>query len=357
MKKIYSKFVKDRRKEFQIETALWDDNGTRYVSKRGLYEEGKEHIERVLETYQLYDKSGLVCGAKKQGDEVEFDYVCGETFEEKLLAALGKQDKAGVESLICEYNNIVDKVCLVGEEGIVQNTEMSKNVLGEQIAGVKGYSNVIFDLTFDNLIFDGQDYKIIDYEWRFGFCIEKEFIKFRAVYAFIMKFCGYVKAVFETDDFYGLFGISAENVNRYLAYNTSFVSYVYEENGYNAILKNYEKISVDMFGEQTGVGFKVLQMKKAENSKTYEDLFFEKMMGVIEKNKDYYDDYTKFYRVTEKIRKLRPNGYTDTREFVEEFSAYIDDLYGLVGFYKGILEQNKKRRGVRSIVRKLTRRG
>ena len=54
MKKIYSKFVKDRRKEFQIETALWDDNGGKCVSKRRLYEEGKEHIEQILETHTLY---------------------------------------------------------------------------------------------------------------------------------------------------------------------------------------------------------------------------------------------------------------------------------------------------------------
>ena len=97
--KIYSKFVKERRKEFQIETALWDDNGKKTVSKKSLYSEGRNHIDRILETYNLYLESGLICGAQKQDDAVFFEYVDGKTFEELLLSAIKRKDQNDVENL------------------------------------------------------------------------------------------------------------------------------------------------------------------------------------------------------------------------------------------------------------------
>lgn len=357
MKKIYSKFVKDRRKEFQIETALWDDNGSKCVSKRSLYEDGKGHIDHIIETYCLYSKSGLICKAQKYDDKVFFEYIDGKTFETMLLSAMKRKDQKSVENLIQQYNKIVDEICSVGKKKKIQDTEASKGVFGMLTTDVDGYSNVIFDLTFDNIIYDGQDYKVIDYEWRFDFCVEKEFIKFRAAYSFMMKFKGVVIDLYSIEEFYRLFGVKAENVSRYLEYNNNFVIYVYGKENYNDIIKKYEKMSMELFEEETMGTLKTLQKRKSANVKSYEEMFFDKLLDVVEKNRDYYDDYTKFFKVTKKIREFTPNGYTETPEFVEEFTAYIDDLYNLVEFYKSNLEQCKgstNQRKLRSIFRRLT---
>lgn len=357
MKKIYSKFVKERRKEFQIETALWDDNGQKYVSKRNLYQEGREHIDCIFKTYNLYSKSGLICGAQKDDDKIVFEYIDGKTFENMLLSAMKRHNKQDVEDLIRQYNEIVEKLCAIGGQETCGNIEVAEKIFGIQKTGVEKYSDAIFDLTFDNLIFDGKTYKVIDYEWCFDFGVEKEFIKFRAAYAFVMKFKGLVIELYSTDEFYQLFGVKIENITRYLEYNNSFIIYVYGTENYNDIIKKYEKMSIELFEEETMGTLKTLQQRKSAGEKTYENLFFDKLLNVVEKHKDYYDDYTKFYKVTQKIRELKPNGYTETHEFVEEFSAYIDDLYGLVEFYKTnyeLLKEQIDQRKLRSIIHKLT---
>lgn len=342
MKKIYSKFVKDRKKEFQIETALWDSNGKKLVSKRRLFEEGQKHIDHILDTYNIYSESGLLCEAQKNDDMIFFEYIDGNTFETTLLSEMKRKNKKSVESLIQQYNGIVDEVCAVGQKDNVQNMNESREVFGNFLTDVGGYSNVIFDLTFDNLIYDGTNYKVIDYEWRFGCCIEKEFIKFRAIYAFVMKFKAIVIELYQIDEFYELFGVKTGDIDRYLEYNDSFITYVYGKENYNDILKQYEKMSIEICNAEAMGTLQILQKRKDMHSKSYEDLFFDKLLGVIEKNKDYYDDYTKFYKVTRKIREIKPNGYTDRSEFVEEFTAYIDDLYDLVEFYKSNFEQYKR---------------
>ena len=282
-----------------------------------------------------------------------------------LLSAMKRREQKKIEDLIRQYNHIVDEVCVIGGKEKSSNAEAVENVFGIPVMDVDRYSNVIFDLTFDNIIFDGQKYKIIDYEWRFNFGVEKEFIKFRAAYSFVMKFKGVVIDLYSIDKFYELFGVKAENVSRYLEYNNNFIVYVYGKENYNDIIKKYEKMSIELFEEETMGTLKTLQKRKNADIKSYEDIFFDKLLDVVEKNRDYYDDYTKFYKVTKKIRKLIPNGYTETPEFVEEFTAYIDDLYGLVEFYKNNFESLKERadqykeqidqRKSRSIFRKLTR--
>ena len=334
MKKIYSKFVKDRIKKFQIETALWDVDGVKCVSKKALYAEGQEHINNILETYDTYFDSGLVCGAKQLNDMVLFEYIDGRTFESQLFSAMKKGNKVEVQRLVERYNKIVDDVCAVGQ----------------QDADV--YSNVIFDLTFDNLIFDGQDYKVIDYEWRYVAGIEKEYITFRAAYAFLMKFKGVLVKLYSIEEFYDFFGVSSKNIGRYVEDNNRFIVYVYGQENYNQIIKKYEKMSIELFEDQAMGTLKTLQKRKNAQGKSHEGLFFDKLLSSVEKNKEYYDDYTKFYKVTQKIRDMNPNGYTETPEFLEEFSAYIDDMYGLVEFYKNnfqlsqqqneLLQENKE---------------
>lgn len=334
MKKIYSKFVKDRKKEFQIETALWDDEGKRKVSKRKLYADGQTHIDTIIDTYQMYTDSGLVCGLEESDDKIFFEYIDGITFERQLIDALKESDKTKTEELVGRYNKIVDEICAWNKGSAKQKEIGFESVFGDKLFDVEGEPNIIFDLTFDNVIFDGASYKVIDYEWRFEFPLEKEFVKFRAVYAFVMKCKGLIDSLYSVEEFYDLFFVSLENQERYLEYNNNFIKYVYGTNGYNDVIKKYEKRSIDVFNEESVNALRVLHNRKIAEEESFENMFFHKILESIENNKDYYDDYTKFYRVTKKVQELNPNGYTESKEFVEEFSVFIDDLYGMVSYYK-----------------------
>lgn len=328
---------------FQIETALWNDEGKIKVSKRNLYNEGQKHIDNIVETYKIYADSGLVCGLEKIGNKIFFEYIIGETFEKQLISALQNTDKIKVQNLAGKYNHVVDEICLLEKNSTEHIEEENSNVFGEMLYDVNGYSNIIFDLTFDNIIFDGNRYKVIDYEWRFDFPLEKEFVKFRAVYAFAMKWKALIEGTYSLEEFYELFNVSQENIERYLEYNKNFIKYVYGEGGYNDIIKNYEKVSVDLFNEEFVNTLKLMQKRKNADVDSYENMFFNKLLTSIEKNKDLYDDYNKFYKVTKKVRNLSPNGFTETKEFVEEFSAYIDDLYSMINYYKNdVVEYYKK---------------
>lgn len=341
MEKIYSKFVKDRRKEFQMETAMWNDNGKKVVSKKNLFLEGKKHMENIMETYAMYSATGLLCGAEIVKDKIMFEYVSGDTFERLLLNAFKEKNKEKALSLVEQYIDIVNQICSE-ERADTTSADKSFEVFGNVSADKLGYTNVVFDLTFDNIIFDGNSYKITDYEWRFPFAVEKEFIKFRAIFAFVMKYGGYVNKIFDFSEFYKAFGVSMDDQERYLAYNEKFIEYVYGANGYNSMLKKYEKKSIDIFNKDTISVLRLMHNRKSSNSDTYENKFFNKMQDVIESHKDYYDDYTKFYKVTRRLKDTSPYGYTESKEFYEEFSAYIDDLYGLVEYYKNESMEREK---------------
>ena len=60
MKKIYSKFTKERDKKFQIETAIYlTEDGKKTISKKALLPEGEEHIEKMLQNYQYFKNQGI----------------------------------------------------------------------------------------------------------------------------------------------------------------------------------------------------------------------------------------------------------------------------------------------------------
>ena len=58
MKKIYAKFTKERAPEFQIETAIYETEDGKKVSKRPLTDLAKEHVERMYQNYIYFCAHG-----------------------------------------------------------------------------------------------------------------------------------------------------------------------------------------------------------------------------------------------------------------------------------------------------------
>ncbi len=60
MKKLYSKFTKERGKAFQIETAIWEkEDGEREVTKRPLSAASRGHVAKMYENFRWFEESGF----------------------------------------------------------------------------------------------------------------------------------------------------------------------------------------------------------------------------------------------------------------------------------------------------------
>jgi hypothetical protein len=345
MKKIYSKFVKERKKEFQIETALWQDEGVKFITKRSLFPEGKPHINHIYETYEMYRDENILCESSMIGDhQISFSYVSGDTLETKMLHAFDAGNQEEVQHIVMQYDKILNRVCHEEEKAVAGGNPEFETVFGMSEGTKEGYQNAIFDLTFDNIIFCGEDYRIIDYEWRFRFAVEKEFIKFRAVYAFYIKYGDIVNRMYSQEEFYQLFGLDNvnEDCDRYVRYNEKFIGYVYGDEGYNHVLEKYKKATMNVCDNRAVHAMKVITEYDKGNELLFEGKIYEMLLNSIREHQQFYDDYQKFFTVTDKLRDECQLGYLLSKEFYEEFSAYITGFYEMLEyFHNQVMEKQK----------------
>ena len=200
MEKIYSKFVKERKKEFQIETAIWEDKNRRFITKRNLHGEGERHIQNIYDTFLMYQDKQILCVASLNENVISFEYISGRTLEEVFLEAVRSGKREKVLETVQKYEEILSLLCSEKEQADISQETGFTEVFGVPSGSFTGYRNLIFDLTFDNIICQEQSDKVIDYEWRFPFAVEKEFIKFRAVYAFLMKYGETISYLFTKEE-------------------------------------------------------------------------------------------------------------------------------------------------------------
>ena len=90
MKKIYSKFTKERDKKFQIETAIYlTEDGKKTISKKALLPEGEEHIEKMLQNYQYFKNQGicLLTPCRMENKAVFFEFITGDSYYTQISQA------------------------------------------------------------------------------------------------------------------------------------------------------------------------------------------------------------------------------------------------------------------------------
>lgn len=340
MEKIYSKFVKERKKEFQIETAIWEDKNRRFITKRNLHEEGERHIQNIYDTFLMYQDKQILCVASLNENVISFEYISGRTLEEVFLEAVRSGKREKVLETVQKYEEILSLLCSEKEQADISQETGFTEVFGVPSGSFTGYRNLIFDLTFDNIICQEQSDKVIDYEWRFPFAVEKEFIKFRAVYAFLMKYGETISYLFTKEEFYKIFGLDIANCKSYMEYNHNFISYIYGNEGYNCILEKYKKNTINVCDERN---LKILKIYSgAEKDALYENRTYELLLHTIQEHQEFYDDYHKFFEVTDKIRAMNPVGYLLSKEFYEEFGAYMKDFYSMLEYYRHESEEKQK---------------
>lgn len=167
----YTKYSNDRAQEYRIRTEIRrDKKGAAEVRKYPLCEEAKEHIREMPVAYQnLLDRyaGGNLeinkCELCEEDGKVwdSFEFLDGRLLSQMLDECLEKDDIEGFHALFKQY---------VERTGYNQEFPVAD-----------------FDLTFGNIVVQGDTWSVIDYEWTFGKAVDVKELAFRAVYCYLLE--------------------------------------------------------------------------------------------------------------------------------------------------------------------------
>lgn len=275
MKKIYSKFTKERDRRFQIETAIYvTEDGKKAISKRALLPEGQEHIDNMYQNYQYFKEQGicLLTPCRMEHKAVFFDFVTGDSYYTQILQALENKDQDRLQLVLEKYKDIFET--MYPAQTPFEKTESFVSVFGNidipsEMSAVKKLN---IDLTFDNLVENGENTNILDYEWIFDFPVPVKFSIYRALFAIALKHKAALNKLMTEDELFEYFNISKEERKIFAQMNDGFMFYVEgKDYSYSRTLNQYKQ-EVYYFDEEM----------KTEPS--YAQIYLDRGMGYSEEN-------------------------------------------------------------------------
>lgn len=253
MKKIYSKFTRERAPRFQIETAIYvGEDGSKCVKKHPLSPECEGHLDQIYQNYLFFNEQekSLLAQCEKEDQSVVFSFVSGKSYYERLLGDVHRCDREAFYQTLKDYREKVEQMYPDCSE--YAESELFASVFGnvDGLLKMEGANKLNIDLTFDNIITqpDGAA-QIIDYEWMFDCLVPLKFVYFRAVQAFYMKNSVSLDGFIVVQDIYDFFGIADTECPLFEKMNAGFMSYVNGgDKGYEELLENYKKPAASLKG-------------------------------------------------------------------------------------------------------------
>lgn len=167
---IYAKYSNDRAPQYELRTEIVTDGREKRVRKYPMSEASTAHVRRLAEAYEQlcgrYDGSGLrinPCVYREEG-YAEFPYEKGVSLEALMDRSLERHDMDGFRQLFARYWELIS----------YRNPEFEGTVAD-------------YDLIFSNILVDGEEWTVIDYEWTTCEAVEDKEIAFRAVYCYLLE--------------------------------------------------------------------------------------------------------------------------------------------------------------------------
>lgn len=167
----YAKYSNDRAEDYKIRTQITRNvEGKVYVYKYPLTAQAQDHIrgmalayENLLEKYKGGRLKVNHCTLLEEDGcpYARFDFVPGEPLSEIMDKCLERDDLEKFHYYFREYN--------------------------KRIGFHDDFPVADFDLVFSNILVDGDDWTLIDYEWTFGKPIATKELAFRAIYCYILE--------------------------------------------------------------------------------------------------------------------------------------------------------------------------
>lgn len=165
---VYAKYSNDRIDEYVLRTELAETKEGKEIRKIPLSSHAVSHVKKMESYYkqlsERYEGSGLSVNACKWVEEkgyAAFPFEKGKTLEMLLDESLEKDDTEAFYSLFDKYLEFIS----YGEEKAVAD----------------------YDLIFANILVDGDNWTVIDYEWTKEEVVPSKEIAFRAVYCYVLE--------------------------------------------------------------------------------------------------------------------------------------------------------------------------
>lgn len=223
----YVKFAGERKKQYQIYTAIKNESNKKYVVKTPLFNDGEEHIRTINKYYEKYtraNKNELVkyCPVELVDNQLVFAFINGQSLESLVFEDVKKNDISNIRNKLDIINQIID----VDESLPFHVSDNFVKIFGDRdykiLEGLKSHSFNNIDLIFDNIIVNDH-YNVIDYEWVFNCIIPETFILFRTIF--------HSSSLAELDkkilnDLYNDYGITEDMRKVFFEMETHFQEYV-----------------------------------------------------------------------------------------------------------------------------------
>jgi hypothetical protein len=161
VKTIYTKITDYRAKKTKIETSiLLDESGKKFVRKRAVHPEGKDHVHNIYQNYLLL-KDKLTAfsypNCWMEGDEFYSDFVEGQNLEELIICSSIERK----HELFGNCLNILGKSVDLSLEALDVSGKLSALLNTDK-------SLLSLDLILSNIIVSENVFFLIDYEWSDG---------------------------------------------------------------------------------------------------------------------------------------------------------------------------------------------
>lgn len=225
---IYSKFSNERNSKYAIETSIVENDSARWVCKKPLYEEGKQHFENMKAAYlgltTMFPKGELAIQPYEEADDgMRFPYVEGADMESLLHDTYNSRGYEAVLRRIKEYFDMIKKYSSTEMfEKTNEFVQMFGNFDFPQETKCGKFNNL--DYGFANVIISENRQTLIDYEWTMDFPIPLEFLLYRALHYYVYT-CPESVALVKNGIFEDL-GFDEENIEKYLKMEQNFQNYI-----------------------------------------------------------------------------------------------------------------------------------
>lgn len=187
-KKIFVKYSNERARRYCIKTEIRTENGKNVVVKTPCNHEAEKHIQELSEHYKklenMYTDTNVQLNRLfVENDEIKFDFLQGESLEEKMDELLNEGKADECVEWILEYASVFRQPC----DKDFEMTEAFENVFGkvELPAGLKTAECSDVDLVFSNIIIKDDVWHLLDYEWTFDFMVPLNYILYRSVSGYL----------------------------------------------------------------------------------------------------------------------------------------------------------------------------
>lgn len=186
MRKDLIKFSDERNRRNSIRTIILRDeaDNRRYVVKEAVYPEGAGHLEDMLAYKEALNEMFpeiRVCPVEKKEGALWFEFIQGDSLEDRYRECVREQNKAGFLQLLDYHVSLI----LGKQENRCKFRSSSEfeRIFGKcpEMEGSEGLKVSNFDAIAGNIIFQQDSPCFIDYEWVFLFSMPRELVVFHCI--------------------------------------------------------------------------------------------------------------------------------------------------------------------------------